>query len=380
MNEEALFIEAMEIRDPAERAAFLDRACAGDGAVRGRLERLLDQHERAGSFLNRPVGARLVEDLSAHPETDDTRTSSAVPDGGDELDFLEPSDKPGSLGRLGHYEVLEVIGRGGMGIVLKAFDEKLHRVVAIKVLAPQLAASATARKRFIREARAAAAVSHDHVVTIHAVEDAGPLPYLVMQYVAGIVAAGAARPDRAAGAARDPAHRHADGGRAGGRARAGAGPPRHQAGQHPAGERRRAGQDHRLRPGPGGRRRQPDAEPGSSPARRCTCRRSRPRAKPVDHRTDLFSLGSVLYAMCTGRPPFRAGTSMAVLKRVCEETPTPIREINPEIPDWLVAVIDKLHAKDPAERFQSAAEVAELLGRHLAHVQQPSVVPLPLPS
>ncbi len=81
--------------------------------------------------------------------------------------------------------------------------------------------------------------------------------------------------------------------------------------------------------------------------------------------------------MCTGRPPFRASGSMAVLKRVCEDTPPPIREINPEIPDWLAAIIAKLHAKDPADRFQSAAEVADLLGRHLAHVQHPSVAPLP---
>ncbi len=81
--------------------------------------------------------------------------------------------------------------------------------------------------------------------------------------------------------------------------------------------------------------------------------------KPLDHRTDLFSLGSVLYAMCTGRPPFRASGTMAVLKRVCEDTPPPIREINPEIPEWLVAIIDKLHAKEPADRFQSAAEVAD---------------------
>src|SRR5262249_60364714 len=85
-------------------------------------------------------------------------------------------------------------------------------------------------------------------------------------------------------------------------------------------------------------------------------------------------LGSVLYAMCTGRAPFRASGTMAVLKRVCEETPTPIRETNPDIPDWLVAIIDKLHAKDPSQRYQSAAEVAELLARHLAHVQHPSVV------
>jgi hypothetical protein len=104
--------------------------------------------------------------------------------------------------------------------------------------------------------------------------------------------------------------------------------------------------------------------------------------KPLDQRTDLFSLGSVLYAMCTGRTPFRASGTMAVLKRVCEETPTPIRETNPEIPGWLAAIIDKLHAKDPADRYQTAAEVADLLSRHLAHVQHPSVAPLPalLPS
>src|SRR5262249_44703916 len=99
--------------------------------------------------------------------------------------------------------------------------------------------------------------------------------------------------------------------------------------------------------------------------------------RPVDYRSDLFSLGSVLYAMCTGRAPFRAGTSMGVLKRVCEEPPTPVRETNPEVPDWLAGVVEKLHARDRTARYQSAAEVAEVLGRHLAHVQHPSVLPLP---
>ena len=90
-------------------------------------------------------------------------------------------------------------------------------------------------------------------------------------------------------------------------------------------------------------------------------------AEVLDARTDLFSLGSVLYAMCTGRAPFRGSNSMAVLKRVCEETPPAIRETTPETPDWLVAIIDKLHAKDPAQRYESAAEVAELLSAWTAH-------------
>src|SRR5262249_26994940 len=105
--------------------------------------------------------------------------------GGPALDFLETSRKPGALGRLGHYEVLEVIGQGGMGIVLRAFDEKLQRVVAVKALAPALADSGSARQRFVREARAAAAVTHDNLIDIHAVEDAGPVPYLVMQCIDG---------------------------------------------------------------------------------------------------------------------------------------------------------------------------------------------------
>jgi serine/threonine-protein kinase len=121
----------------------------------------------------------------AAPPSDPGATRGEAPAPGEELDFLQPTPRPDSLGRLGHYEVLEVVGKGGMGMVLRAFDEKLHRVVAIKVMAAELAASATARQRFIREARAAA-VTHEHIVTIHAVEEEHRPPYLVMQYVDGI--------------------------------------------------------------------------------------------------------------------------------------------------------------------------------------------------
>src|SRR5262249_596679 len=100
------------------------------------------------------------------------------------LDFLQPTTRPGALGRLGHYEVLEVLGRGGFGIVVRAFDETLHRVVAIKVLSPQLATTSPPRKRFLREARAASRVRHDNVVRIYAVQEQ-PLPYLVMEYIPG---------------------------------------------------------------------------------------------------------------------------------------------------------------------------------------------------
>src|SRR5207237_3625161 len=89
-----------------------------------------------------------------------------------DLYFLRPSERPDLLGTLGIYEVQEVIGQGGMGVVLKAFEPALHRHVAIKVLAAAVAGSVTARRRFAREAQAAAAVCHDHVVTVHAVSEA----------------------------------------------------------------------------------------------------------------------------------------------------------------------------------------------------------------
>jgi hypothetical protein len=101
------------------------------------------------------------------------------------------------------------------------------------------------------------------------------------------------------------------------------------------------------------------------------------QGQAIDHRADLFSLGSTLYATCTGRAPFRAESAMAVLRRVCDEQPRPIRSINPDVPAWLAALIEKLHAKDPARRFQTASEVADLMSRCLAHVQQPDTVALP---
>ena len=101
------------------------------------------------------------------------------------LDFLDPSDDPRMLGRFGGYEIVGVVGSGGMGIVLKGFDAPLNRYVAIKVLAPHLASHGAARQRFAREAQAAAAVMHENVIAIHQVSESGGLPFLVMPYVRG---------------------------------------------------------------------------------------------------------------------------------------------------------------------------------------------------
>src|SRR5207248_920009 len=139
------------------------------------------RHARNASAKRRETGEFIMTTSCPDPARWRALLADALPPA-----EADPPDAPDQLGRLGPYQVLGVVGRGGMGVVLKALDPALHRVVAIKVLAPQWAASASARRRFTREARAAAAVSHDHVVTIHAVEETRGLPYLVMQYVPGI--------------------------------------------------------------------------------------------------------------------------------------------------------------------------------------------------
>ncbi len=99
--------------------------------------------------------------------------------------------------------------------------------------------------------------------------------------------------------------------------------------------------------------------------------------KKVDQQSDLFSLGSVLYALCTGRPPYRDDSSYGVMRQIIDESPTPIEQVNPDIPDWLVSIIEKLMAKEKSDRFATAAEVHDLLERCLSHVQHPTANPLP---
>jgi hypothetical protein len=387
---ESIFFAALGKAVPAERAAYLDEACRGDADLRRRVERLLEAHQQVGTFLEQPLAGNVPDEPRAagdraaeaggrpgREERDETRAGRP---GGDAAvpapDFLAPSQQPGSLGRLDHFEILEVVGRGGMGVVLKGFDEKLRRVVAIKVLAPELAASGTARQRFTREARAAAAVSHEHVVTIHAVEEGHRPPYLVMQFVDG--ASLQAKLDEGG----PPGLREIL--RIGLQTAEGLAAAHRQGLVHrdvkPANILLENGVERVKLTDFGLARAADDASLTQSGVIAGTPLYMSPEqaaGEPVDHRSDLFSLGSVLYALCTGRPPFRAGGTLAVLKRVAGDAPRPIAELNPEIPGWLCDLIARLHAKSPADRYPSAQAVADLLGRHLAHLQQPNEVAMP---
>jgi sugar lactone lactonase YvrE len=293
-----------------------------------------------------------------------------------ELYFLRPTDRPALLGTLGGYEVQEVIGQGGMGVVLKAFDPPLHRLVAIKVLSPALAGSATARRRFTREARAAAAVCHEHVVAVHGVHETDGLPYLVMQYVAG-----ESLQDRLD---RTGPLELAEVVRIGLQTAAGLAAAHAQGLIHrdikPANLLLENGVARVKITDFGLARSADDARLTQAGVVSGTPEYMAPeqaRGEAVDHRADLFSLGGVLYAMCTGRPPFRGSTALAVLRRVNDEAAAPVRSLNPAVPAWLEGLIARLMAKDAAQRPQSAAEVAALLEGYLAHLRQPATVPAP---
>jgi serine/threonine protein kinase len=391
VTEETIFSSALDKTDPLERAAFLIEASRGNNELRERIEALLVAHETAGAFLNKPAVASVAETESREtrafiktPEVADcvTRTHDGftTPVNAEEVcAFLKPSKRADSLGRLAQYEILQIIGQGGFGTVMKAFDERLHRVVAIKIMAPQLATSGTARARFLREARAAAVVMNENVVAIHAVSsDDEPIPYLVMEYVHGqtlqdkldkvgpqsvieVLRIGQ-QIARGLSAAHAQGLVHRD--------------------IKPANILLENGIERVKITDFGLARAADDASISQSGVVAGTPMYMAPeqaQGVQIDHRADLFSLGSVLYAMCTGHPPFRASTTLAVLKRVVEDSPRPIREVNSQIPPWLVDVVAKLHAKKPDDRFGTAKEVAELLATYQTELQvKGTVVPHPI--
>lgn len=386
MDEQSIFIEALQQDDDAERATYLDAACVDQPRLRARIEALLRRHDDAGSFLEKPPVQFLTPETVRDPDTPQSETRGKTLPTTEEtvneepdLGFLDPCDKPDTLGQFGSFEILEVLGAGGMGVVLKARDPRLNRILAIKVLAPQFAANALGRKRFLREGRAAAAISHDHVVSIHGINESKPLPFLMMEYVDGL--------SLQQRISRDGPLELKEILRIGKQAALGL------AAAHDQGLIHRdikpsnillENSVERVKITDFGLARAADdvsiTRTGVITGTPQYMSPEQAQNEPIDHRSDLFSLGSVLYAMCTGRSPFRGDSMVTVIRRVCDDKPRPIREVNSDIPDWLVAIIDRLLKKNADERFQSAAEVGDLLGQHLAHLQHPTVNPAPPPA
>ncbi|MFT7638985.1 MAG: serine/threonine protein kinase, partial [Pirellulaceae bacterium] len=273
----------------------------------------------------------------------------------DVLPWLEPADD--AVGMLDHYRLEEFVGRGGMGVVFRATDTTLKRTVAVKILSPSYAPDGAARERFLREARAAAGINHPNVVTVYSVSHESDLPYLVMEYVDGVsledhlekigklLPSVVAEIGRQVSAALGAAHR--------------------------------CGILHR------------DVKPSNimvDSKRQCVkladfglsrvLGESRLTGSgtiigtpsyfapevvegngQVDHRADLFSLGSVLYTLCSGEVPFHAESVYGTMSQITRANPVALIEVAPDTPASLIAVVERLHQKNPAARFQSAADV-----------------------
>ncbi|OYP38812.1 serine/threonine-protein kinase [Rhodopirellula sp. MGV] len=274
---------------------------------------------------------------------------------------LEPPTREDSIGRLGHYEVLNIVGFGGMGVVARAFDEQLHRNVAIKVMSERLITSERAQKRFLREARAAASVNHPNVVTIHAVSEKDGIPFLVMEFVDGQSLTDRINHDApmcledvlrigaqiASGLA--AAHRH--------------------------------GIVHRdVKPGnimlEDGIQRVKLSDFGLA---RLLVENSdltsmgdmvgtpsymspeQVEGEELTPASDLFSLGCVLYSMFRGSSPFHAGSSYASANRVQNFDPPPVSSFVDGIPPEFDHLMSTLLCKSPKGRPRSAKQVADLL-------------------
>jgi serine/threonine protein kinase len=271
-------------------------------------------------------------------------------------DFLSPPQSPDEIGRLGCYRILQLLGEGGMGMVFKAEDVNLQRPVALKVMKPEVACNPSSLQRFVREARAAAALKHDHIVTIYQVEHETTVPFLAMEFLQG-----------------EPLDRWLQRHR----------PTFRQAlklareialGLQAAHER---GLIHRdIKPAniwleaPRGRVKILDfglarATDGDSHLTQSGAILGTPaymapeqaRSEKVDARSDLFSLGVVLYRLLTGEMPFRGDTLMAVLYAVTTHDPRPVHELNAAVPRVASDLITRLLAKRPEDRPQSAREV-----------------------
>ncbi|MBN9521055.1 serine/threonine protein kinase [bacterium] len=267
----------------------------------------------------------------------------------------------GELGTLGPYRVVKELGRGAMGAVYLALDTRLDRSLALKVMLPEFAADAAAKERFLREAKAAARITHDHVVTVYEADERDGIPYIAMQLLKGYSLdaflqnkgvpslRNAVRIAREAALGLAAAHKlgvvHRDIKPANLWLEA----PRGRVKLLDFGLARPAVMDTEL------------TEVGAVVGTPAFMSPEQALGERVDHRADLFALGAVLYLLCTRQIPFPGPSVTAVLLALGTTEPKPVRALNGTVPEPLADLIHRLLAKDPDDRPQTAAAVANRL-------------------
>lgn len=334
-----LFSEALEM-SPEQRAAYLESTCSGQLAVRRQVEALLEENDRLSGFLS-------VSPLKT-PSSESSR----------------PGNGFGPGYRLGRYVILEQLGAGGMGVVYKAHDERLDRIVAVKVLTAGVLANEEARSRFRREALALARLNHPHIAALYDVGEQDATDSIVMEWVQGqslraaldgksFTAVEASRMTLQIAEALEEAHEqgvvHRD--------------------LKPANVMLTAKGNvkvldfgvAKLLAGDG----QSSTETTGLIGTPLYMSPEQALGKPVDRRTDLWSLGALYYELLTGQPPFRGESGMAVLHAVIAEPFPPLRQVRPELPKAVEPIVKKALEKDPARRYPTAAEMARDLSSYL---------------
>lgn len=289
---------------------------------------------------------------------------------------LQTPSHPEMLGRLGRYEVEGVVGCGGMGVVLRGYDCELRRPVAIKLVLPRLMKNGPAKQRFLREARAAAAVLHPNVIAIHDIDETGGVPWFVMPLVVGpslkaLVDQRGPLPERELV-------------RIGMQIASGLAAAHSQGLVHRDIKPENILVDNQVNrvviTDFGLARRECDqsmTQTGWLAGSLNYMSPEQSRGEELDARSDLFSLGSLLFFLATGDVPFRADAMMGVLHRIGNEAHPNVQTVNPEVSQTFANVIDRLLEKSPSCRFQTAVETEAFLNDYLVHLHQPSKTPAP---
>jgi eukaryotic-like serine/threonine-protein kinase len=335
-------------RPRSERMSWLVEACAGDDALVAEVERLLELAKREddvlapGGVFAGPIGEEVARELAG---------------GGGARGTVQLGES------LGRYRLVELLGKGGMGRVYSAEDSKLGRRIALKLLPPEMA-SAERRNRFEREAKAIASLNHPNIVHVYSIEEADGIAFLTMELVSGetlgerIPATGlplkkffetAIPIADALAAAHDKGVIHRD--------------------LKP--DNVMVGKDGRIKildfglaklavHGGGAEssaERSSTTEEGYILGTISYMSPEQAEGRPIDHRTDVFSLGILLYEMSTGRTPFTGDTPTSILSSILKDTPPPVTDVNPRLPKDLGRIITRCLAKDPERRYQTVVDV-----------------------
>jgi serine/threonine protein kinase/tetratricopeptide (TPR) repeat protein len=330
---QAIFDAALET-SPEHRAALVNARCVGDADLQDEVMSLLQAHAQTGAVdrLERQLLAPALEQVRAQPSVEPGRT-------------------------IAHYVVLDTLGAGGMGVVCRARDERLHRLVALKFLPPHLASDEPSKRRFLVEARAAAALEHANVCTIYEIGETDGQLYLAMPLYDGEtlqarLARGPLPFDQALGISREIASG--------------------LAAAHQNGIVHRDVKPSNIMLLPDGRLKILDfgvakikdvtmTATGTPVGTVAYMSPEQTRGEPVDLRADIWALGVVLYEMVTGRLPFTGENATAVAYAIVTREPAPPSSLREDLPAGLDDVIATALAKVPERRFPSAPEMIRAL-------------------